>query len=378
MATEARNVLIVEDDPTLSALVARILSGAGYRPVTIADHTLIDSAVARWDPRCVILDGEVRPSGESRTWDDAASIRRTHPGLPVVIFTGDGAALAEARAARSQRSVAAGFAGIVSKPFVVEELLATVKSAMARPAAATISVFPDIGRLAADWPEPDLFGTIVHELRGPLTAIRAHVQIARRRMGQDPARERASLDSAITQVDRMSALIGDLLDQARLASNGLSLEVILFDLVGAVADSVAAHDYEQVHRIAFERPPGAIHVQGDPGRITQIIDNLLSNALKYSAADAPVALTLTLNGDEVDLRVTDNGLGVPADEQDMLFTPFYRTSVTRNVRGTGLGLHISRRLAERHGGRLCLESTNSAGSTFVLTLPVPSRELTQS
>ena len=64
MATEVRNVLIVEDDPTLSALVARVLSGAGYRPVTIADHSLIDSAVARWDPRCVILDGEVRASGE--------------------------------------------------------------------------------------------------------------------------------------------------------------------------------------------------------------------------------------------------------------------------------------------------------------------------
>lgn len=371
MAVEARNVLIVEDDPALSALVARVLTGAGYRPITIADHTLIDSAVARWDPRCVILDGEVRPTGESRTWDDAASIRRTHPGLPVVIFTGDGAALAEARAARSERSVAAGFAGIVSKPFVVEELLATVKSAMARPAAATISVFPDLGRLAADWPEPDLFGTIVHELRGPLTAIRGHVQLARGRIGRDPVRERASLDSAIVQVDRMSALISDLLDQARLASNGLSLEVVLFDLVGAVSDCVAAHDYEQAHRISFAAPAGAVLVQGDPGRITQIIDNLLSNALKYSAADAPVALTLTRNGDDVDLRVSDVGLGVPADEQDRLFTPFYRTSITRNVRGTGLGLHISRRLAERHGGRLLLESSTSAGSTFVLTLPVP-------
>jgi signal transduction histidine kinase len=372
MAVEARNVLIVEDDAALSALVARILRGAGYRPVIIGDHTLIDSAVARWEPRCVILDGEVRPTGESRTWDDAASIRRAHPGLPVVIFTGDGAALAEARAARSQRSVAAGFAGIVSKPFVVEELLATVKSAIARPAASTISVFPDLGRLAADWPEPDLFGTIVHELRGPLTVIRGHVQLARGRIGKDPERERAALDSAIAQVDRLNALISDLLDQARLASNGLSLDVVLFDLVGAVADSIASHDYEQVHRIEFERPPGAIHVQGDPGRIAQIIDNLLSNALKYSAADSLVAVTLTPNGEEVDLRITDRGVGVPADEQDQLFTPFYRTSATRNVRGTGLGLHISRRLAERHGGRLWLESSSSAGSTFVLTLPVPS------
>jgi CheY-like chemotaxis protein len=122
---DTQNVLVVEDDAALSDLVSGLLTQAGYRPVTIVDHALIGAAVDQWQPRCVILDGEVTSTGESRTWEDAAAIRRAHPTLPVVMFTADGAALAEAGAGRSRRSQAAAFAGIVGKPFIVEEFLAT-------------------------------------------------------------------------------------------------------------------------------------------------------------------------------------------------------------------------------------------------------------
>src|SRR5256885_83646 len=176
------NVLVVEDAPALSALVGVLLHEAGYRAVTITDHAQIASAVDRWRPRCVILDGEVLSTGESRSWDDAVAIRRAHPDLPVVMFTADNQALDEARAGTSERSRAAGFVGIVGKPFVIEEFLMTVKSAMASPVPAEqdapprpqfpnaeeFKVFPDVGQeLLADWPATDLFGTIVHELRAP-------------------------------------------------------------------------------------------------------------------------------------------------------------------------------------------------------------------
>ncbi len=379
---EARNVLVVEDDTAISALVAGLLTQAGYHPVTIADHALIDAAVDRWQPRCVILDGEVRATGESRTWDDAAGIRARHPAVPVVIFTADRAALREVRAGRSQRSRDASFAGMVSKPFVVEEFLTTVRRAVdgtgidvttkqqASAPGLSISVFPDVGQLAADWPETDLFGTIVHELRGPLTVIRGQVQLARRRVGVDPEREREALDGAIAQVDRMTGLIDELLDHARLASNGLSLAVTRLDLGAVVADAVEAHDYDSVPRTSFERPDQAVTVYADAGRLTQIIDNLLGNALKYSAAGSPVTVTLTVRGTDAEVRVSDRGVGIPETERALLFTPFYRSSRTRDVRGTGLGLHISRQLAERHRGRLYLESSSATGSVFVLSLPV--------
>jgi len=369
---DPRNVLVVEDDIALSDLVADVLAHAGYKPITIADHAQIGAAVDKWKPGCVILDGEIRSTGESRTWIDAAAIRRAHPTLPVVMFTADTAALAEMRAGRSDRSHAASFAGSVSKPFVVEEFLATVRAAVDAPASeASISVFPDVGRLVADWPETDLFGTIVHELRAPLTVIRGQVQLARRHVADDADRSRLAMDGAVAQVDRMDSLITQLLDHARLASNGLSLDVVELDLATQVAETIATHEYGTSPQIAFERPVRPVRIHGDPARIAQILDNLIGNAQKYSASDAQIWVSVRTLGAEAQVRVRDQGVGIPEDERALLFTPFYRTSVTRSTRGTGLGLHISKRLAERHGGRLWLEESSTSGSTFALALPLP-------
>jgi signal transduction histidine kinase len=113
-----------------------------------------------------------------------------------------------------------------------------------------------------------------------------------------------------------------------------------------------------------------VPVRGDAGRVAQILDNLLNNAVKYSGPGDPIEVSLTVEGDQALVRIADHGLGVPEGERGMLFTPFYRTTRTRHVPGTGLGLHISRRLAERHRGGLRLEDSSSVGSVFVLTLPV--------
>ena len=111
-------------------------------------------------------------------------------------------------------------------------------------------------------------------------------------------------------------------------------------------------------------------VSGDSGRVAQILDNLFSNAIKYSAPGAPIDIAVTTKGDEAQVRVEDHGLGVPSDERHRLFAPYFPTQRTRDIPGSGLGLHISRRLAEQHGGRLWLESSGDVGSTFVLALPL--------
>ena len=375
------NVLVVEDDVALSRLVGGLLDDAGYSAVTIADHALIGAAVERWQPRLVILDGEVRSNGQGRSWDDAVAIRRAHPDIPVVMFSADSDDIAEARAGRSERSRAASFAGIVGKPFLVEEFLATVKSAVERSTSTAediraeaddaIKVFPDIGQhLVADWPATDLFATVVHELRAPLTVMRGQTQLARRYIGQDPARERGAIDSALAQMDRMGRLIAELLNESRLSSNALSLNVVAFDLVGTVVAAASRHQYAEPTRITFERPSSHVIVRGDPERIAEILDNLLDNAIKYSPAEAPIGISLTVQGSQAQVRVEDHGVGVPPPERSMLFTPFYRTSTTSDVAGTGLGLHISQQLAKRHGGRLWLEASSPAGSVFALALPL--------
>ena len=375
------NVLVVEDDVALSKLVGELLNDAGYKPVTIADHALIGAAVERWQPRLVILYGEVRDTGEGRSWDDAVAIRRAHPEIPVVMFSAHTDDIAEARAGVTERSRAASFAGIVGKPFVVEEFLATVKSVVegrvseqdseseTGPYDEAIKVFPDIAQHPVA-PPTDFLATVVHQLRAPLTVIKGQTQLARRYIGQDPARERAAIDSALSQIERMAQLISDLLNQSRINSNALSLSVVAFDLASAVVAAMTRHQYAEPARITFQRPPGAVAVRGDPNRIAEILDNLLDNAIKYSAENAPIEVWLRVRGTEAVVRVTDHGVGVPASERSMLFTPFFRTSRTAKVHGTGLGLHISQQLAKRHGGRLWLQASSDAGSVFALALPL--------
>jgi signal transduction histidine kinase len=374
---DAQNVLLVEDDTRLSEVVSSVLTLAGYRAIVVAEHALIPEAIASWQPRCVIMDGELNAGGRNRSWDDAAAIRRGHPDLPVLMMTADSAALAEAQARRSRRSRAAGFAGFVSKPFQVEAFLATLSAAVEAPAPEyeagddEVVLFPDIGRPIADVPpEVHLFDTVVHELRQPLTVIRGQLQLGRRQIGKDADRVRAAIDISVAQVDRMTRLLGDLLDSARLAANALELRVRPFDLSTSIAMAIRTHEDGDRHRISFRWTHGPVMVRGDADRIVQIIDNLLSNAIKYSAPELPIEVTLMVQGPEAEVRVADHGLGIPADEWSRLFTPFYRASTAVSVAGTGLGLHISRRLAERQGGRLWLEASSGAGSVFALALPI--------
>jgi len=374
-------VLLVEDEPNLSSLVGSLLDEAGYAHVSISDHRDITTAIARWKPRCVILDGDPGSRGHELSWSDAATIRRAHPELPVLMFTADPAALAEARAGRTERSRAAGYAGVIDKPFLVVEFLATLKHAVDTPqpgrdanvnapSASAIKVFPDLGAPAAtEWPVADFFSTAVHELRTPLTSIGGLLQFAQRLVTKDPARALDAIERAREQAKRMNTLLTELLDNARVSANALSLEVVAFDLGVVIATTIGLHEHDDTPRITFTAP-GQVRVHGDPPRIAQILSNVLDNAIKYSPPGSPIAVTLRVAGGEAVVRVADQGVGVPEGERGVMFTPFFRSSRTRAIAGTGLGLHISRKIAEQHHGRLWLDATGPDGSVFALVLPL--------
>lgn len=374
-------VLLVEDEPVLKKLVGALLEEAGYEHVTIASHNQIAAAIERYHPRCVILDSEPPAKGRGRSWADAAAIRRAHPQLPVLMFTADPDSMAEARAKTSRRSRAADYSGVIDKPFLVLEFLATLKHAVDNPlppvsitgrglASEAMTVFPELAGPASDeWGPADFFSTALHELRTPLTSIIGQAQLARRFVERDPVRAAEAIDRALDQAKRMNRLMTALLTDTRAAVGALSLEVVTFDLGIAVANTISRHEHEDTPRIAFA-PSEKVRVRGDPDRIAQVLGNLLDNALKYSPPGSPIDVSLSIEGREAIIRVRDYGLGVPAEESDRLFTPFFRTSRTQDMPGTGLGLHISKRLAEQHAGRLWLESSTDASTVFALALPV--------
>lgn len=368
------SVLLVEDDVVLGRLMTELLSEAGYRSLIIADHDEIEAAIGRFRPSCVILDGELGRNGHERSWVDAAKIGRAHPGLPVVMFTANENAVAEERAGTSRRSREARFVGVVQKPFVVDDFLATLKRAIngmqlmsGDPAA--ISDDPS-GPAASERIRAALFSAAAHELKTPLATIGGQMKLARKVMAKDPARGRAAVDIALQQVERMNRLIVDLQRFLRLKATALGSEVVTFDLCQAVADAIKRHEHGEAMRVRLDRPKEGIRVRGDPDRIAEILDSLLSNALRYSPLGAPIDVTMTTIAGEGHVRVEDYGIGVAAEDRDRMFSAHFRTSRTRHVPESGPGLHISRRLAEQNGGRLWLDDSTDAGSVFAFTLPL--------
>lgn len=220
-----------------------------------------------------------------------------------------------------------------------------------------------------------LLSVIAHDLRSPLAAVKARVQLAGlslKRDQPDVAGATRSLEAALPQVDRISRLLDDLLATGR--TDGRTLEVRLQELdvaplVARVADRW--RDDAPSHSIALELAE-TLPVDGDAIRIEQVLDNLIANAIKYSPHGSTIRLRAVPLDGEARLSVSDQGPGIPPDEQAQLFERFYRRPEHRVGRqpGIGLGLFIARELVLAHGGRISVESTPGQGSTFLVALPL--------
>jgi signal transduction histidine kinase len=211
-----------------------------------------------------------------------------------------------------------------------------------------------------------LLADAAHELRTPLTAMRAGIDVALRRPRGVDELERV-LAGLREEVDRLAALASRLLDMAALRA--APLDRVPGDVAKLVADAVdAALGLAEERGVVLEIV-GAPRASAEfaPSVLRQAIDNLVDNAIKYSPAGGRVTLTVEVVPGLVRVRVADRGLGVPVEQRERIFEPFERRD--RAARGKGLGLAIVREVAERHGGRVWVESGPDGGAVFVLELP---------
>lgn len=229
----------------------------------------------------------------------------------------------------------------------------------------------------ADRRKDEFLTVLGHELRNPMAPIRNAVEVLHLlKRGEDPR-----IDWALQVLDRqtrhLSRLLDDLLDVSRIVRGKLKLEprpVALREIVQQAVDGVGPLIEERRHRLHLHPPAEGVLVNGDPVRLAQILLNLLLNAAYYTQEGGDIRLTTESAGSEVIVQVEDNGPGIPPDRLADLFRPFYQGERAEGASagGLGLGLTISRRLAEMHGGRL--EATSAwpvPGSQFSLYLPRP-------
>ena len=212
---------------------------------------------------------------------------------------------------------------------------------------------------------------LAHELRTPLTNIRGYIEgISDGIIMPNPE----TLESMQGEVVLLTRLIEDLQDLALAESGRLQLQVKECDLGQTVRNAVAAFQQQaQVKAITLQvDAPDQVVFQGDEGRISQIIRNLVSNAIAYTPSNGQVAIKSRIEGDEVVLVVKDDGPGIPPEDLPYVFERFYRVDKSRSryTGGIGLGLTIARRLAEAHGGGISVTSQEGIGSEFRVVIPV--------
>jgi PAS domain S-box-containing protein len=226
----------------------------------------------------------------------------------------------------------------------------------------------------ADRLKDEFFALVSHELRTPLTSIIGYLEMVL----EDPAalseEARRFLHVVERNSRRLHRLVGDLLFVAQVEAGRLSLDRSPVPLAQTVTDSVeAARPRAEEDDVALRLRADAVgDCEGDGDRIGQMLDNLISNALKFTPAGGAVDVYLTERGGRALLEVRDSGVGIPADEQSRLFQRFFRSSTAteRAIPGVGLGLTISRAIVEAHGGTIDFESEEGRGTTFRVELPL--------
>ena len=216
----------------------------------------------------------------------------------------------------------------------------------------------------------DFLANVSHDLKTPLTSIQGYSQAIIDGAVREPA---AAAEVIYSEADRLSRMVTDLTDLARLQSGRVSLHLDRVD-IAALTEALA----QRIEVVAKKKnvalrvnSPGSIVVAADGDRMAQVITNLLSNAVKFTPENGHVNVSLRGLDNGVEVAVHDSGIGIPQNELTRVFERFYQVDKARGPkRGTGLGLAIAKEIVTAHGGRIRAESVGEGhGSTFVVWLP---------
>ena len=210
---------------------------------------------------------------------------------------------------------------------------------------------------------------ITHELKAPLTSLKGFAQLLQRRRAYDAG----AVEVILGRTNHLERLINDLLDVASTDSGKLSLRRTNVDLVTIAGRNVEqARATTSAHEIRFVAPRQAIIGWWDSGRLSQILQNLLANAIKYSPYGGTIEVAVDVVDNDARVTVADNGIGMHAGALPHIFDRFFRIEAVEHstVQGLGIGLYIARTLAEAHGGRIWATSTPGCGSVFTVSLPL--------
>lgn len=246
--------------------------------------------------------------------------------------------------------------------------------------SGTVCVLHDVTeqeRLDAE--RKQFVSNVSHELRTPLTSMRSYIEALIDGAWQDKELAPRFLEVAQSETDRMIRMIKDLLHLSRIDQGRSDLQLEIIDLNAMIERIISRFDIlldseeyaDKNYQIQTDLLSELVFVEIDPDRMTQVIDNIMNNAIKYSPDGGTIYVRLTIEGSEVILSIKDEGMGIPEEDLENIFQRFYRVDRARSraMGGTGLGLAISKEVVEQHGGNIWTRSELDVGTEFFISLP---------
>ena len=359
-------ILVIDDEDSFRQVIIKFLSKQGFEVAAASDGKAGMSLAAERLPDLIVCDLNM-PTMDG--YEVLAALRRDPKlaDIPLIFLTG------QSQPSEVRQGMNLGADDYLTKPVDLADLLNAIRVRLGRRQAQRQRQEKRMERAM------QLFSGIVHDLRDPLFVVLGYTDLLRGDAGEAPG----GIENAEQILDRMQqaglrmqAIISETLFLARSRMQRLPFDPCLLDLREFCEQMLA--DHEESQRVRFQCEAGTFPVAADALRLREALDNLLSNALKYS--DGPVVIRLSADSQNYLIEVRDQGIGIPAAEQEGIFEPFFRASNTGGRPGHGLGLSIVKSCIEQHGGSVRFLSNSNQGTTFFLELPKspPSKAAAQS
>jgi len=369
--TGKKQVLVVEDEAVTGMDIQRRLKNLGYDvPVVVSSGEKAIEKVKENNPDLVLMDINLNSEMDGV---EAASRIHSFSDIPVIYMTAysDDTTLERAK-------ITEPYAYIV-KPVKERELQINIEIAFFKYKIQKINLENE-GLIHASRTKSEFMMAMSHELRTPLNSIIGFSDILKRKdFGELNKIQEKYIDNIQLSGKNLLMIVNDILDLSKVEADKIDLSIEKMSIVDVINISIAIiKDIAQQKNIKIitEIDPGLDFIEADKDRIRQVLFNILNNSIKFSRPDGTVTITARKEGDMAHISVSDIGIGIKEEDIGKLFKEFEQLDkgASRQYGGTGLGLVISKKLIELHGGRIWVKSKYGEGTTFTFTLPIKAKD----
>jgi signal transduction histidine kinase len=359
------HILIVDDDIAARTAIGSLLRQEGFEVEVAEDGAAALEAVARRCPDLVLTDLQM-PGIDGI--ELCRALRERAPDLPVIVTTGFGDTRSAVRAMRE------GATDYLQKPLDLDAVLLSIQDAIERRAArieqARLRLRNDElyhAAVSAVRAHEDIVSIVSHDLRNPLGIITLQAHL----LELDASFDQQAVQRILRAAASMDYLIKDLLDESRIRGGHLHLERALHDVADLLADvsELRPLALQKGIRLVFRASAEDLAISCDRRRVSQVLDNLVTNAIKFIPKGGTVTISAAPCDAGVRFEVHDDGAGIALEALPHIFDRFWQAK-DRHPAGAGLGLFIAKGIVDAHGGRIWVESQLGVGSTFYVELPL--------